>query len=34
VDNELNGRQALIRGKLKGSGDIMLAQRLPELFSF
>ena len=34
VNNELNGIQAFMSGKLKVSGDIMLAQRIPELFSF
>ena len=34
VNNELNGIQAFMSGKLNVSGDIMLAQRIPELFSF
>ena len=34
VNKELNPMQAFMSGKLKVSGDIMLAQRIPELFSF
>jgi putative sterol carrier protein len=34
VNNELNGIQAFMSGKLKVNGDIMLAQRIPDLFSF
>lgn len=34
VNNELNGIQAFLSGKLQVSGDTMLAQRIPELFSF
>jgi putative sterol carrier protein len=34
VNKQLNGMQAFMSGKLKVSGDIMLAQRIPDLFSF
>lgn len=34
VNKELNAMQAFIGGQLKVSGDIMLAQRVPELFPF
>jgi putative sterol carrier protein len=34
VNKEVNGMQAFMSGKLKISGDIMLAQRFPEMFSF
>jgi putative sterol carrier protein len=34
VNNELSGMQAFMTGKLKLSGDIMLAQRIPDLFKF
>lgn len=34
VNRELNGMQAFITGKLKASGDIMLAQRIEQLFQF
>jgi putative sterol carrier protein len=34
VNGELNGMQAFMSGKLKVSGDIMLANRIPELFPF
>ena len=34
VNRELNAMQAFIGGQLKVSGDIMLAQRIPELFPF
>ena len=34
VNKELNGIQAFISGKLKASGDIMLAQRIQQLFEF
>ena len=34
VNKELNGIQAFMSGKLKVSGDIMLAQRYQSLFSF
>ena len=34
VNKELNAVQAFMTGKLKVRGDIMLAQRIPELFSF
>ncbi|UCH06751.1 MAG: SCP2 sterol-binding domain-containing protein [Deltaproteobacteria bacterium] len=34
VNRELNGLQAFLRGKLKASGDIMLAQRIEQLFHF
>ena len=33
VNREMNAVQAFITGKLKVRGDIMLAQRIPELFS-
>lgn len=32
VNKELNGMQAFMSGKLKASGDIMLAQRITQLF--
>ncbi len=32
VNNQINGIQAFMSGKLKVSGDIMLAQRVPALF--
>jgi len=32
VNKELNGMQAFMSGKLKASGDIMLAQRINQLF--
>jgi putative sterol carrier protein len=32
VNKELNGMQAFMSGKLKASGDIMLAQRIEQLF--
>ena len=34
VNRELNGMQAFLSGKLKASGDIMLAQRIEQLFQF
>ena len=34
ANKELNAVQAFMTGKLKVRGDIMLAQRIPELFSF
>ena len=34
VNGELNGMQAFMSGKLKVSGDIMLANRIPDLFPF
>ena len=34
VNKELNGIQAFMSGKLKVSGDMMLAQRYQSLFSF
>ena len=34
VNKELNPMQAFMSGQLRVSGDIMLAQRIPELFSF
>lgn len=33
VNKELNPVQAFMNGQLRVSGDIMLAQRIPELFS-
>ena len=32
VNKQTTGMQAFMSGKLKASGDIMLAQRIPELF--
>jgi len=32
VNKELNGMQAFMSGQLKASGDIMLAQRVEQLF--
>ena len=34
VNQELNGMQAFMDGRLQLNGDIMLAQRIPELFPF
>ena len=34
VNKELNAMQAFMEGQLKVIGDIMLAQRIPELFPF
>jgi putative sterol carrier protein len=34
VNRELNGMQAFLSGKLKATGDIMLAQRIEQLFQF
>jgi putative sterol carrier protein len=34
VNRELGGLQAFMSGKLDVSGDIMLAQKIPDLFSF
>ncbi len=34
VNKELNPMQAFMSGQLSVSGDIMLAQRIPELFAF
>jgi putative sterol carrier protein len=34
VNKQINGMQAFMSGKLKVSGDIMLAQRIPDLFPF
>lgn len=34
VNKELNGMQAFMSGQLKVSGDIMLAQRIYDLFPF
>ena len=32
VNKEINGMQAFMNGQLKASGDIMLAQRIEQLF--
>jgi putative sterol carrier protein len=34
VNKQTTGMQAFMSGQLKVSGDIMLAQRIPELFPF
>lgn len=34
VNKQVTGMQAFMSGQLKVSGDIMLAQRIPELFPF
>ncbi len=34
VNRKLSGIQAFMSGKLNVSGDIMLAQRIPDLFTF
>lgn len=34
VNKEMNGMQAFMSGQLKVSGDIMLAQRIEQLFRF
>ncbi len=34
VNRELSGIKAFMSGKLNVSGDIMLAQRIPDLFTF
>jgi len=34
ANKEMNGMQAFMSGKLKVSGDIMLAQRIEQLFRF
>ena len=34
VNKELGGIQAFMSGKLNVSGDIMLAQKIPDLFAF
>lgn len=34
VNKQINGMQAFMSGKLKVGGDIMLAQRIPDLFRF
>jgi len=34
VNGELNGMQAFMAGKLQLTGDMMLAQRIPEIFPF
>ena len=34
VNKEINGMQAFMTGQLKVSGDIMLAQRIEQLFRF
>lgn len=33
VNKQVSGMQAFMTGKLKVSGDIMLAQRIPDLFA-
>jgi putative sterol carrier protein len=33
VNKEVNGMQAFMSGQLKASGDIMMAQRIEQLFS-
>ena len=34
VNQELNAVQAFMTGKLKVNGDVFLAQKIPDLFSF
>ena len=34
VNKQINGIQAFMSGKLKVSGDMLLAQRIPDLFRF
>ena len=34
VNRQINGIQAFMSGKLKVSGDMLLAQRIPDLFPF
>jgi putative sterol carrier protein len=34
VNKQTSGMQSFISGNLRASGDIILAQRVPELFSF
>jgi putative sterol carrier protein len=34
VNKQINGIQAFMSGKLKLSGDMLLAQRIPDLFRF
>lgn len=34
VNKQINGMQAFMSGKLKLTGDMMLAQRIPDLFKF
>jgi len=34
VNKEINGIQAFMSGKLKLNGDMLLAQRIPDLFKF
>jgi putative sterol carrier protein len=34
ANKQINAMQAFMSGKLKVSGDIMLAQRIPDLFAF
>ncbi len=34
INKEINGMQAFMGGQLKAAGDIMLAQRVEQLFSF
>jgi putative sterol carrier protein len=34
VNKQINGMQAFMSGKLKLSGDMLLAQRIPDLFRF
>jgi len=34
INRELNAMQAFMGGQLEASGDMMLAQRIPEIFPF
>ena len=34
INKEINGMQAFMGGQLKATGDIMLAQRIEQLFAF
>jgi putative sterol carrier protein len=34
VNKQINGIQAFMSGKLKLTGDMLLAQRIPDLFKF